>query len=656
MKRILNIMMIAILSFFSICVLIPQNSGRAAEKAVQGIQAASSKSNWEIGTVITNDDITVNVMYEDGTMKQLASTEFYIISDTKIVEGDNKITVRYIKDEKSYISNVILHGVVKSVEKIEVSLKNNKGYGIGKVITMNDITVKAYYNTEEYEEIQENCAITDSEIRNLGDNVVKISYTYAGKTVEAELVVQGLNVAVESITVNYQGNREIPINSEIDSSKIIVTGHFNNDKNQIVTGFYIMPYKIVEGEISVITVQYQNVEESFVVTGVAAVQTTLSPTAAASSPPPTMAAPTSTASGPSPIVVIPIPTASSPSSTMANPTSTVSSPSPTVPNPTLTASSPNPTVEVPTPIVSSPSSTVLNPTKTIMTPIPTLPAVVDYSMTSTLSTLKLTADKITYKIYTNKYFICKFKTSNIKKIQYQFIKKGKKVTSKWTTVSNGKLNFKKIGKYVIYIRFITVNGGEFIERTNGFIVDKTKPSISGIANSKTYKGTVKIRCKDSLSGIKTVTLNGKKIAKNYTVSRNGKYTVLAKDKANNQKKITFRISTPKPATPKPATPKPATPKPVVTAVPGVSKTVEVKSIQLSVSNLNLSIGSSKSIGLTVLPNNATNKAVTWSSTDSSVASVSSSGKVTAKKSGITIIYVVSKSNSSVTARCTVKVD
>ena len=56
---------------------------------------------------------------------------------------------------------------------------------------------------------------------------------------------------------------------------------------------------------------------------------------------------------------------------------------------------------------------------------------------------------------------------------------------------------------------------------------------------------------------------------------------------------------------------------------------------------------------TVSPSNATNKSLTWTSSDTSVASVSSSGKVTTKKAGYTTIKAKAKDGSGVTASCTV---
>lgn len=78
-----------------------------------------------------------------------------------------------------------------------------------------------------------------------------------------------------------------------------------------------------------------------------------------------------------------------------------------------------------------------------------------------------------------------------------------------------------------------------------FVIDKKKPTISGAKNGKTYKKSVTLKFKDAHSGIKSVTVNGKKISakkySGYTIKKNGKYKIVVTDKAGNKKTITIRI-------------------------------------------------------------------------------------------------------------------
>lgn len=70
--------------------------------------------------------------------------------------------------------------------------------------------------------------------------------------------------------------------------------------------------------------------------------------------------------------------------------------------------------------------------------------------------------------------------------------------------------------------------------------DRTKPTIKGVQNKKTYKKSVTIKFSDK-SGIKKATLNGKKIKSGKKIKKNGKYTLIVTDKAGNVKKVNFVI-------------------------------------------------------------------------------------------------------------------
>jgi len=71
-------------------------------------------------------------------------------------------------------------------------------------------------------------------------------------------------------------------------------------------------------------------------------------------------------------------------------------------------------------------------------------------------------------------------------------------------------------------------------------------------------------------------------------------------------------------------------------------TVRVTGVALNKEKLSLKTGESETLNAVVSPDNATNKAVTWSSADNTVATVDNSGKVTAVKKGTTIISVTTE--------------
>lgn len=83
-----------------------------------------------------------------------------------------------------------------------------------------------------------------------------------------------------------------------------------------------------------------------------------------------------------------------------------------------------------------------------------------------------------------------------------------------------------------------------------------------------------------------------------------------------------------------------------------SQTVEVESITLNTSELSLAPGASETLSATVLPENATDKTVTWSTSNAEIATVTD-GKVTAVKEGEAII-TAKAGEKEATCKVTVK--
>lgn len=80
---------------------------------------------------------------------------------------------------------------------------------------------------------------------------------------------------------------------------------------------------------------------------------------------------------------------------------------------------------------------------------------------------------------------------------------------------------------------------------------------------------------------------------------------------------------------------------------------EVTSVTLNRATLNLEVGKTGKLSATVLPASAADKSITWSSSKTDVASVSSNGTVTAKKAGTAVITATATNGKS--ASCTVTV-
>ncbi|MBR4774999.1 MAG: Ig domain-containing protein, partial [Bacteroidales bacterium] len=95
---------------------------------------------------------------------------------------------------------------------------------------------------------------------------------------------------------------------------------------------------------------------------------------------------------------------------------------------------------------------------------------------------------------------------------------------------------------------------------------------------------------------------------------------------------------------------------IITACGGESLPLHtaVSSITINQTQITLLINESTVLNATITPSDATNKNVSWSSSDVSVASVNQNGLVTAIKAGITTITVTTEDGNK-TASCAVTV-
>ena len=74
-----------------------------------------------------------------------------------------------------------------------------------------------------------------------------------------------------------------------------------------------------------------------------------------------------------------------------------------------------------------------------------------------------------------------------------------------------------------------------------FIIDRTKPSVKGVKNGKTYKKAVTIKFSDK-NGIQSASLNGKIFINGSKASKKGTYTLKVTDNAGNVKTVKFKIN------------------------------------------------------------------------------------------------------------------
>lgn len=204
------------------------------------------------------------------------------------------------------------------------------------------------------------------------------------------------------------------------------------------------------------------------------------------------------------------------------------------------------------------------------------------------------------------------------------------------TVSGGKVTPKKVGTAVITAK--SENGKKATctvtvkQHVTGISVDKTALSLESGATA-TLKVTVNpanatekgYTFTSSNTGIATVSASGV-----ITAKAPGTATVTVTSKENS-KTATCKVT-------------------VIQRVSGVSISKTAETLYIN----KFGVGDTMQLSASVYPANATNKAVTWTTSDSSVAKVSSNGLVTAVKSGVALITVTTADGKK-TANCTVTV-
>ena len=87
--------------------------------------------------------------------------------------------------------------------------------------------------------------------------------------------------------------------------------------------------------------------------------------------------------------------------------------------------------------------------------------------------------------------------------------------------------------------------------------------------------------------------------------------------------------------------------------PNKKKIINPSSIRLNRSSASIDIGSSYTLTATISPSNVSNKTIKWTSSNTSIATVSANGKVVAKSKGTCYIYATTLNNKK--ASCKVSV-
>ena len=267
---------------------------------------------------------------------------------------------------------------------------------------------------------------------------------------------------------------------------------------------------------------------------------------------------------------------------------------------------------------------------------------VSVGMTSTAASKKkvkkIKLNKTSITIYVGETYKLKatVSPSNASNKKVTWSSSNKKVA---TVSSSGKITAKKAGTATITVKAKDGSG----KKATCKVTVKKPTKVSKIKLSKTSvkltvgkTTTVKATVSPSKATNKSVSWSSsnKKVA---TVSSKGKITATGIGTA----KITCKA--------KDGSGKKATVKVTVSAV-------KVTKVALNKTGATLPTNATLSLSATVSPSNATNKSLTWKSSNTSVATVSSSGVVTTLRKGTATITATAKDGSGKSASCKITVN
>ena len=198
--------------------------------------------------------------------------------------------------------------------------------------------------------------------------------------------------------------------------------------------------------------------------------------------------------------------------------------------------------------------------------------------------------------------------------------------------SNGKVIAKGNGTAIITA---TTNNGKTAECTitvttspKSIVLNKTNINLD-MSGTKTEQLIAKVNPETATNKTVTYSSSNEKVA---TVDSSGKVTA----KANGTAIITATTNNGK------------------TAKCTVNVITNPTGIKLNKSTVSLEINKTHQLTATVVPNTSSNKTVTWSSSNTKIATVDNSGKVTAKGEGTAIITAKTNNNKKAECRITVQ--
>ncbi|MCL2522010.1 MAG: hypothetical protein FWE36_04025 [Erysipelotrichales bacterium] len=220
-------------------------------RALERIEVSGTfRTNYIEGESFDATGMIVTAFYNDDTSNVITN---FTLDKTVLALGDILVTVSYEDNGITRSAEISVNVIAKTLERIEVSGSFKTDYVEGQIFNPTGMIVTAFFDNGLSE------VVTDFNYTNtaliLTNTYIVVSYTFAGVTETVEVTITVNVRALIRIEVSGTFKTSYADGESFDTTGMIVTAFFNDDKSEVVTGFSLDKTVLTISD-TVITVSY----------------------------------------------------------------------------------------------------------------------------------------------------------------------------------------------------------------------------------------------------------------------------------------------------------------------------------------------------------------------------------------------------------------
>ncbi len=204
---------------------------------IERISASYVGNPIQVGATLTNADFLVQEVYSDNSKVTVTNFTFGAV-DTSTA-GTKQVTISYQKYDVTYTTTINVTVVEVEVTLASISATfNNAHFHVGDTLVTADFTVVATYSDGHTSQVT-NFAITgETTFATSGSKTTQLSYVYEGVTKTCAVTVEVLPAPVTLASISaIANNTSLQVGDELQPTDFIVTAHFSDDSQLVVSDF-----------------------------------------------------------------------------------------------------------------------------------------------------------------------------------------------------------------------------------------------------------------------------------------------------------------------------------------------------------------------------------------------------------------------------------